>query len=95
MHQHCGAGAVNEPRQHIAAEAVRSQQVARIGACRPGRRRQDREQILLVGIMRGEKAGKDRAAGDAEDHAERNQGPWANAANGRGGRASAQPQFRV
>ena len=70
-HQHRGACAVDEPRQYVPAEAVGAERITRIAAVCPGRRDEDRQQILVAGIVRRERSGKDRAARNAECHGER------------------------
>ena len=67
-----------------------------IAAGRPCRRRQDREQVLIVGIVRRDDAGaRPRRATMPSTMPSAISDAAASAASGRADRASAHPQFRV
>jgi hypothetical protein len=71
--QYSGPCAKDQARQHVAAETVGSEEITRIAAVGPGRRSEDRKQILISWIVRRDPSGKDRAERDAADHTERDQ----------------------
>ena len=68
--RHGDARAIDQPREHAAAEPVGAERKRRLAALGPGRRQEGREQVLLVRIVRREQRREQRDERDQRDDRE-------------------------